>query len=254
MPGTIEFPLLPEDAITLGPRLAVIETPEELVFMNASGPLMSCSRSDTTAKRYLGAVLMTQGLVKGEDLAPVLGVHRSTLFRNQKLYREGGLDAIRDDRGHGAPRRAHKLTDEVLPIAQACLDQGRSQSAAAREVHVSETAIRHAIKTGRLRRSRRPGQRRAALSPGHRAERDAVEARGAGTAVKRLAERLLACQGELARSGPALRACGRRGERGRPARLTGGDRRGSVAQRRARLHAAQGRVLRSAVDPACAWS
>ena len=202
MPGTIEFPLLPEDAITLGPRLAVIETPEELVFMNASGPLMSCSRSDTTAKRYLGAVLMTQGLVKGEDLAPVLGVHRSTLFRNQKLYRAGGLDAIRDDRGHGAPRRAHKLTDEVLPIAQACLDQGRSQSAAAREVHVSETAIRHAIKTGRLRRSRRPGQRRAALSPGHRAERDAVEARGAGTAVKRRAERLLACQGELAEAAP----------------------------------------------------
>ena len=46
------------------------------------------------------------------------------------------------------------------------------------------------------------GQRRAALSPGHRAERDAVEARGAGTAVKRRAERLLACQGELAEAAP----------------------------------------------------
>ena len=145
MPGTIEFPLLPEEAVTLGPRLAVIETPKELVFMNASGPLMSCSRNDVTAKRYIGAVLMVQGLTKGEDLAPVLGVHRSTLFRNQKLYREGGLDAIRDERGHGAPRRAHKLTDEVLPIAQARLDQGGSQSAAAREVGVSETAIRHLI-------------------------------------------------------------------------------------------------------------
>lgn len=197
MPGTIELPLLPEEAVTLGPRLAVIETPTEFVFMNACGPLMSCSRSDATAKRYIGAVLMAQGLAKGEDLAAVLGVHRSTLFRNQKLYREGGLEAIRDGRGHGAPRRAHKLTAEVLPIAQACLDQGRSQSQAAREVGVSEMAIRHAIKTARLRRRQRARRRRAPLSPAERAQRDAVEARGAGSAVKRLEERLLASQGEL---------------------------------------------------------
>jgi hypothetical protein len=154
MPGTVELPLLPEEATTLSTRLAVVETPEELIFMNASGPLMSCARDDAATKRFIGAVVMTQGLAKGEDLAEVLGVHRSTLFRNQKLYREGGLDAIRDGRGHGAPRRAHKLTDEVLPIAQACLDEGGSQSAAARAVGVSETAIRHAIKTGRLRRAR----------------------------------------------------------------------------------------------------
>jgi len=96
MPGTIELPLLSEEAITLGPRLAVIETPAELVFMNASGPLMNCSRNDATAKRYIGAVLLTQGLAKGEELAAVLGIHCSTLFRNQKLYREGGLEAIRD--------------------------------------------------------------------------------------------------------------------------------------------------------------
>lgn len=197
MPGTIELPLLPEEAITLGPRLAVIETPEELVFMNASGPLINCSRNDATAKRYIGAVLLAQGLAKGDDLAAVLAIHRSTLFRNQKLYREGGLDAIRDGRGHGAPRCAHKLTDEVLPIAQGCLDQGGSQSAAAREVGVSETAIRHAIKTGRLRRRQGASQSRAVLSPGERAERDAAQAQGAGTAVKRLEERLLACQGEL---------------------------------------------------------
>jgi transposase len=202
MPGTIELPLLPDEAVTLGPRLAVIETPEELVFVNASGPLMSCARNDVTAKRYLGAVFMTQGLAKGEDLASVLGVHRSTLFRNQKLYRDGGLEAIRDGRGQGAPRRAHKLTDEVLPIAQACLDHGRSQSAAAREVGVSETAIRHAIKTGRLRHGQRARQHRITLSPAERAQRDAVEAQGAGTAVKRLEERLLACHGELPAAAP----------------------------------------------------
>jgi transposase len=206
MPGTVEIPLLPEEAITLGPRLAVIETPEELVFLNASGPLMSCAREDEAAKRYIGAVVMTQGLAKGEDLAAVLGVHRSTLFRNQKLYREGGLAALRDGRGHGAPRRAHKLTDEVLPVAQACLDQGGSQAQAAREVGVSEAAIRHALKTGRLRRGQRARQHRLALAPAARAERDAAQARGAGTAVKRRKERLLASQGALVAAAPHFEA------------------------------------------------
>lgn len=130
--------------------------PEALIFMNASGPLMSCARNDAAAKRFIGAVVMTQGLGNGEDPVDVLGVHRSTLFCNQKLYREGGLQSLRDGRGHGAPRSAHKLTDEVLPIAQACLDRGGSQSAAARAAGVSETAVRHAIKTGRLRRCPRP--------------------------------------------------------------------------------------------------
>ena len=69
MPGTIELPLLPEEATTLSTRLAVVETPKELIFMNASGPLMSCARDDTAAKRFIGAVVMTQGLAKGEDLA-----------------------------------------------------------------------------------------------------------------------------------------------------------------------------------------
>ncbi len=202
MPGTIELPVLPDEAITLGPRLAVIESPEGLVFMNASGPLMSCARTDTTAMRYIGAVLMSQGLTKADDLAPVLGVHRSTLFRNQKLYREGGLESIRDERGHGAPRRAHKLTDEALLIAQACLDQGGSQSAAGRAVGVSEATIRHGIKTGRLRRAEQPRQRRVALSPGERAERDAAQAQGAGTAVKRIEERMLASQGKLGQAAP----------------------------------------------------
>jgi hypothetical protein len=172
MPGTVELPLLPEEATTLSTRLAVVETPEELIFMNASGPLMSCSRDDRKAiQAFHRRGIDVAGLAKGEDLAPVLGVHRSTLFRNQKLYREGGLDAIVDGRGHGGPRRAHKLTDDVLGDRPACLDQGGSQSAAGRAVGVSEAAIRHGIKTGRLRAAP-PRQRRRALAGGA-CERDA---------------------------------------------------------------------------------
>ncbi len=63
-------------------RLAVIETLKELVLVNASGPLMSSTHNHVTAERYLGAIFMTQGLAKGEDLVSVLGIPRSALFRN----------------------------------------------------------------------------------------------------------------------------------------------------------------------------
>jgi len=75
MPGTVELPVFPEEAIVLSPRLAVVETSETPIFMNGSGPLMSCARQDAMSKRYLGAVLLAQGLANGEELAAVLGVH-----------------------------------------------------------------------------------------------------------------------------------------------------------------------------------
>jgi hypothetical protein len=43
MPGTIELPLLPEQAVTLGPRLAVIETPKELVFVRLRRGAPECA-------------------------------------------------------------------------------------------------------------------------------------------------------------------------------------------------------------------
>ena len=75
MPDAVELPRLPEEATILGPRLAVVETPEALIFMNACGPLMSCARHDAAAKRFIGAVLMTQGLAKGEPLTPLTILH-----------------------------------------------------------------------------------------------------------------------------------------------------------------------------------
>jgi hypothetical protein len=118
MPGRIELPLLPEEAVTLSPRLAVIETPGELVFVNASGALMSCSRNDATAKRYIGAVLMTLGLTKGEDLAAVLGVHRSTLFRNQTPRgtpaRQNAAPQARGARGPTTGGEARRSVDRAV--------------------------------------------------------------------------------------------------------------------------------------------
>jgi len=86
MPGTVELPLLPEEATTLSTRLAVVETPKELIFMNASGPLMCCARNDAAAKRFIGAVVMTQGLAKGEDLAKVLVPYSRSLEQNDKKF------------------------------------------------------------------------------------------------------------------------------------------------------------------------
>jgi hypothetical protein len=188
----------------LSPRLAVMETGEELVFVNASGPLMSCGRSDQPTKRLLGAMLLHQGLAQVDDLAQVLDTSRSALYRNRQRYRAGGFNALRDGRGRG-PRPPHKLTAAVTAVAQRHLDAGCSRSETARRVGVSPRALAHALERGQLKRPQRRQPTRA-LGPRPRAERDARPAPGVGTAVKRLEERRQAASGGLSEAVPQFEA------------------------------------------------
>jgi len=47
---------------------------------------MCCARNDAAAKRFIGAVVMTQGLAKGEDLAKVLVPYSRSLEQNDKKF------------------------------------------------------------------------------------------------------------------------------------------------------------------------
>jgi hypothetical protein len=177
---------------------------EELVFVNASGPLMSCGRSDQATKRFVGAMLLHQGLANVDDLGQILGTSRATLYRHCQRYREGGFNALRDGRGSG-PRPAHKLTEAVTAIAQSHLDEGCSMAETARRVGVSPRALSHAIERGQLRRPK-PRHRHLPLGPRRRAERDVRPAAAVGTAVKRLAERAQAAAGGLPEAAPQFAA------------------------------------------------
>ncbi len=200
------LPVLPDGAIRVGAELAMTRSDGVLTFWNASGPVFQCDEDDIAGIRRALVMFTEMGLAKATTLADVLGVHRNTAHRWQKRFKEegpAGLDPVK--RG---PRGGHKLRDGRLAEAQGHLDEGRSNREVAKQVGVSEGAIRNALKKGRLVRreavSDDEGQEDELTSPAERSREDAV--REAGVAVKRDLDRFLASRGELVEAMPEFTA------------------------------------------------
>ena len=195
------LPLLPEGAEELSEDLAVSQESEQLVFFNASGPIYWCGKDDPLARRLAAAMFAHIGLASTTRLAAALGLHRSTIYRNQCKLREGGAEALKH-RGTG-PRGPHKLKGEVRVRAQVLLDRGESIRASAAVVGVSEGTIRQGLKKGWLVRPEITGSKNMKVK-GPRERSDEDRDRGAGVAVKRHGERMLARRGMLQQAEPVF--------------------------------------------------
>ncbi len=126
-------------------------------------------------------------------VAPPETAHGSTkdlvgALRGEGLAHDNGLhDLIAEPAGH------------VHGHLYGCLYLAQSASRLLAYGPKMKESLSYPIKGGRLHRAAPP---RGLHSPRQRAERDALQAQGAGTAVKRLEKRVLACQGELTQAAP----------------------------------------------------
>lgn len=211
------LPLLPPGAIELSARLAIHEDGNRLVFFNAGGPIYSCTRDDRTAVRLGALTMLAQGLVGVTVLANALGLHRTTLFRDAKKFEREGIAGLLKPAGPTGP---HVFTPDVVERAQRLLDSGESIRSTAKSVGVSNTGLQHAIARGLLvnraaaasvaepqvaiaepeMETRIDDADGAMIGPRARAHVD--QSCEAGVAVKRTAERGLACVGELVEAAP----------------------------------------------------
>ena len=192
---------LPEDAIIVGKHLAVVHHGGQVEFANASGPIYSCAEDDRLALRLAQGMFTELNLAGATALGRALGVDQSTVHRNRNAYRDGGVQALSEERG---PRGGYKLTEDKRAEAQGLLDVGRSIRAVAKAVGVSEGTVRYGLRQGQLHRASASGAPPAskgavpkptASTPAQRSAEDAR--REGGVAVKRIEERALACVGEL---------------------------------------------------------
>lgn len=207
------LPVVPSTARIVSPRLAILLDDEKLVAYSASDPIYMCRRDDRDGMRLAAAMLSHLRLSGVQALAEALGVSRETVRRNRKLYAEGGVEAIRSHPGRpkGAP---YKLTEPVRGRVQRLLDSGWPVNRAAKEVGLTEGALRLAIRQGRLHRrfkaqvGRPPRDGSSSLeevsSASQRAHQDQVCQQG--VAVKRTEERALASTGKLCEAAPEFQA------------------------------------------------
>jgi hypothetical protein len=205
--------VIPPDAHVVSSRLAVLFDDEKFVAFSAADPIYTCRVDDDDGLRLAAGMLSRLKLAPDTALAKALGVSRETVRRNRNLLIAGGVDAVRGQpRG---PKGPHKLTEAVRRQAQRGLDQGWPVRRVAREVGLTEGALRSALRLGRLQRvveprvgrpPREPAPmiRATTSSPSQRARVD--QAGELGVATKRVEERLLACTGKLPEAMPEFHA------------------------------------------------
>ena len=200
------IPFLPKGAKPINNHIAIYRHDEEIEFFTASGPIYSCRESDAYAVRLAQGIIVTQTVTTPAELAKALNVNRTTVYRNFKMYQQGGPAAlIIDKKGN---RKAYKLKGKAKGQVQTLLNKGYSLKAAANQVGITEGCIRYAIKKGTIvrkkQRDEKPQTHPKVKSASERSTEDSNCIIGIG--AKREAERVLASTGKLFEATPHFSA------------------------------------------------
>ena len=212
MPLNARLDLLPPDAVTVGDSLAIHRDEDRIVFFNAAGPIFTCHRDDRVSIRVAAVTVLENGWAKKTDLAKALGLHRSTLHRDLRKFRESGVEGLAEKRR--GPKQAHTLTPEVIQEAQKLLDRGESIRKTAATIGMSNRGLQHGIARGLVMKPSSEKNETATavedssdeslIGPRDRAEAD--QSCSLGVATQREIDRVLASTGKLLEAKPEFEA------------------------------------------------
>ena len=122
------IPFLPKGAEPINSHIAIYRHDEEIEFFTASGPIYSCRENDLYAVRLAQGIIVTQTATTSAELAKALNVNRTTVYRNFKMYQQGGPAALFIDKKSN--RNAYKLNGKAKGQVQTLLNKGYSLKAA----------------------------------------------------------------------------------------------------------------------------
>ena len=196
MPTQLPLAVQPAGAREINAVVAMVERDEHVAYFASGVPLFIHRADDPVGRRVAAGQMMELGLARQDELSAVLGVNRSTLYRQHRRLQAHGVLGVVD--GKRGPRGPHRFTPEKCQRVVALLKAGRSIRHAAQQVGVTEGTIRHALRRGELAPA--PMAPAPAVGPRTRSEQ-AAKAAG-GVAVQRHTERALARLGQLTEAAP----------------------------------------------------
>jgi len=200
------LPLGHPDAREINEELSFLEQGSQATYLAGGVPIFIHDNNDAAARRLAAMQILELKLAKKAELSESFGMDRTTLYRQQIRFREGGVAAvIGEKRG---PKGAHKLTEAALSRAQGIMDGAGSQQEAAREAGVSVKTIQRAISDGKLKGWKAVRAERAARLEGSQPGERNVEDASAplGVATTRVLDRALAARGKLVEAAPEFEA------------------------------------------------
>jgi len=199
------IPYSSKNTTRINEKIAMDSDDDQIVFFSATGPVYSFRKNDKFAKRLGQGIIVSLGLAKTSEIAKALGINRTTVLRNVRIYKNHGPAGFIDKKSERSP---YKFSKEKQQIVKHLLDKGSTITAAAAEVGVSEGCVRTALRNGTIeRKALRTNKTKGTLKPkgpGIRS-REAANCK-AGIATTRETERVLACKGVVAEALPEFTA------------------------------------------------
>jgi predicted transcriptional regulator len=146
----MQLPLFPPSTKLINNTVGVYQEGDMVYYLHNGSPIFCHGTDDMNNYRYIVANLVETHLCKPSEISKALGVGLRNIQRYSKDLREKGTDWFfnrEDNRG-----KCFKLTEEKMETAQEQLNENTSISQIARNLNVTEAAIRYHIRTGKLKK------------------------------------------------------------------------------------------------------
>lgn len=145
-----QLPFFPSSTKLINATLGYREEDGFIYYLHNGNPVFCHRKDDQNSYRFIMGNLVVNNLCSISELCEALGVNRKNIERYVKSFREKGAAhffARKETRGC-----CYKVTDELLPDLQECLDNGWSYYRIANEYDISEAAVRYHVNKGNLKK------------------------------------------------------------------------------------------------------
>ncbi len=146
----MQLPLFPPETKMLSDTWGVFEKDNMVYYIHSGQPVHIHSKSDIPTFRYIMAVLVNNHNCSIGQLSEVFGVNRKNIERYAQRLRDGGTEAFFnpvDNRG-----KCYKVSAQMLTQIQDLINAGVSQLRIAKQLNISESAIRYHLRIGNLKK------------------------------------------------------------------------------------------------------
>lgn len=138
------LPVMPAQAVQIGSVAGLVEG-DSGGEVYVRGDLFYAWDTDDEVLRRLAAVqLIERGIAKTRPVAAAFGVRDQSIWRWRSAFAEAGVAGLVGEKK--GPKRATKLTEELIDEIVAAKDAGGSNRQVAAEVGVSEGSVRRAMR------------------------------------------------------------------------------------------------------------
>lgn len=146
----LQLPIFPAQTKLINAIIGFYKKDDFIYYLNNGLPIYCHSLEDRNAYRFILATLVENHLCTSSELSRALAIPARTVQRYAKDLREKGMGYFfnrEDNRG-----QCYKFTEDLQRKAQQLLDQGFSQQSVAKQLLISEGAVRYHMRSGKLKK------------------------------------------------------------------------------------------------------